>query len=150
MLNSRKVEDLDLAARNACNLHIAGCRAIGIDLLVTSTWRDIEAQDALYAIGRTVQKERKPVTNARGGHSWHNFRVAWDVVPIQGGKAVWEDDTLWREIIRIGKECGAEAGAEWKTFPDRPHFQFTPKVNQKPITLAQAGELFKLHGTIFA
>jgi len=150
VISSRKIEDLALPARNVCNLHIIGCKAIGIDLIVTSTWRDIEAQDVLYAIGRTSDKSRKPVTNARGGHSWHNFRCAWDVVPLQGGKAVWDDDTLWREIVRIGESCGAEAGSNWKTFPDKPHFQFLPRPpNQTAINLAQAGELFKRHGTIF-
>ena len=145
MINSRKIEDLDLPARQVCNAHTIGCRAAGIELLVTSTYRDFEAQDDLYAIGRTKEPERKPVTNAKAGKSWHNYRCAWDVLALVGGKAVWEDLVLWKEIIRIGKAAGAEAGAEWKTFPDRPHFQFTPK----PLLLAQAFDRFKENGTIF-
>lgn len=145
MINSRKLEDLDPKALFVCRQHIVECAAIGIELLITSTYRDAESQDALYAVGRTAEKHRKPVTNARGGQSWHNYKCAWDVVPLKDGKAIWDDDTLWRDIIRIGKQVGAEAGAEWKTFPDRPHFQITPK----PITLTQAFDRFKDRGTIF-
>ncbi len=147
MINSRKIDDLDPEAQEVCRGHVAACKAIGIDLLITSTYRDSETQEALYAIGRTAEKHRKPVTNARGGQSWHNFRCAYDVVPLQGGKAVWDDDTLWRDIVRLGKAAGAEAGAEWKTFPDRPHFTVKPVPT---LTLAQADELFKDRGTIFA
>src|SRR5688572_22354555 len=144
MIDSRKIEDLDGPAEAVCRAHVAACAAVGIELLVTSTWRDFQAQDALYAIGRTTQLDRKKVTNAKGGKSWHQFRCAYDVVPIIGGKAQW-NSPLWKEIIRIGKQVGAEAGAEWKSFPDRPHFQRTPA----GLTLARAMQLFEAHGTIF-
>src|SRR5688572_13459442 len=124
-IDSRNVEDLDPIARAVCRSHIAACAQVGIELLITSTYRDFTAQNALYAIGRTTQLDRKKVTNAKGGKSWHNYKAAYDVVPIIGGKAQW-NSPLWKEIIRIGKEVGAEAGAEWKSFPDRPHFQKIP------------------------
>lgn len=143
MIDSRKIEDLDGPAEAVCRAHVAACAVAGIELLVTSTYRDAESQDALYAIGRTAQMERKPVTNARGGQSWHNYRVAWDVVPLIGGKAQW-DSPLWKEIIRIGKAVGAEAGAEWKSFKDKPHFQAVGG-----LTLKQAKERFDVSGSIF-
>lgn len=144
MINSRDINQLDLPARKVCIAHIQGCKAVGIELLVTSTYRDFEAQNDLYAIGRTKDLDRKPVTNARAGSSWHNFKCAYDVVPLVGGKAVWNDETLWKKIISIGKAAGAEAGAEWKTFPDKPHFQVT-----SGITLAVALDRFHESGTIF-
>lgn len=117
---------------------------------MTSTWRDIEAQNALYAIGRTVDKDKRPVTNAEGGHSWHNYKVAWDVVPIIQGKPVWDsNDPVWQEVIKAGEDSGAEAGAKWKTFPDLPHFQIRPIVKGLPIEFAAALDRFQLHGTIF-
>ncbi len=146
MINSRALTDLDLPARRVCQAHINQCKLIGITLLVTSTYRDFESQNALYAIGRTVDLSRKPVTNAKAGKSWHNYRCAWDVVPLIGGKTVWNDNRLWRDIIGAGKECGAEAGADWVTFPDRPHFQVVPKA----MTLATAFTLFTAKGSIFA
>ena len=154
MINSRKLEDLDPEARAVCQEHIRLCRDVGIEIIVTSTWRDFEAQDALYAIGRTVEKERWAITNAKGGKSWHNFKAAWDVVPVVSGKAVWNSkDPLWKEVIRLGKQAGAEAGSDWKSFPDvpldLPHFQVVPKVSGLHITLDEALARFKDSGTIF-
>jgi peptidoglycan LD-endopeptidase CwlK len=144
MINSRLITDLDLPARKVCLAHVQGCKDIGIELLVTSTYRDFAAQDDLYNIGRTKQLDRKPVTNARAGQSWHNFKCAYDVVPLIGGKAVWNDEKLWKKIISMGKAVGAEAGAEWKSFPDKPHFQITGG-----ISLQTALDRFHESGTIF-
>lgn len=146
MINSRATIELSLPARTVCIAQIQGCREAGIELIVTSTYRDAEAQADLYAIGRTKDVHRRTVTNAKAGQSWHNYRCAWDVVPLVGGKTSWDDEPLWKEIIRIGKSVGAEAGAEWKSFPDKPHFQVRP---EPTFTLAQALDRFKEMGTIF-
>jgi peptidoglycan L-alanyl-D-glutamate endopeptidase CwlK len=145
MINSRNIADLDPQARAVAEKHIFACAGAGIDIIITSTWRDIEQQDFLYAIGRSPGDNRKHVTNAKGGQSWHQFRCAWDVVPIVGGKCVWEDPVLWEAVISIGESVGAEAGARWKTFPDRPHFQHRPGA----LTLEAALERFNTSGTIF-
>ena len=130
---------------------IAECHQRGIELIITSTWRDMEAQAALYEIGRTIEKERRAVTDAKAGHSWHNFKCAWDVVPIVSGKPVWDaKDTLWKEVIRIGKAAGAEAGADWKSFPDLPHFQIRPQAaGGLHITVDEALNRWNENGTIF-
>ncbi len=146
MINSRRIDDLDLTARKVCEEHIRGCKAAGIELLITSTYRDFEAQTALYEIGRSKEVHRKPVTNAKAGKSWHNFRCAWDCVALIAGKPAWDDEQVWKDVIRIGKAVGAEAGAEWETFPDKPHFQVKPF---KTMTLSQALDRFKENGTIF-
>lgn len=150
MINSRKLEDLDPDVRAICNAHIALCHQHGIELLITSTWRDFESQDALYAIGRTVDLNRKPITKAKAGQSWHNYRAAYDVVPLVGGKPVWDaKNPIWKEVIKYGKEAGAEAGADWKSFPDLPHFDVRPKVEGASIGLDEARSRFLNHGTIF-
>ncbi len=141
MINSRNLADLDPAARYVCNQHLASCHLAGIELIVTSTWRDFEAQDALYAIGRTVQLERIRVTDARAGQSWHNFKCAWDVVPIVGGKAIW-NSPMWKEVIELGLKAGAQRGPSW----DMPHFQVVPVKMDFEI----ANVRFKENGTIFA
>jgi len=128
-------------------MHISLAKAAGVQIIVTSTYRDFLAQDALYAIGRTTDMNRRPVTNARAGESWHNYRCAWDVVPVVNGKAVWDaKDPLWQEVIEWGEKAGAEAGAHWKTFPDLPHFQVKPN---KDLTLLEARRRFDALGTIF-
>ena len=127
MINSRSLDDLNPIVADKARDFIARCKAEGIDVLVTSTYRDNESQNALFAQGRTAPG--KIVTNARAGQSFHNFRVAFDVVPLRNGKPVWgttgEDLKLWQRIGAIGKSCGLEWAGEWRTFKEFPHFQFT-------------------------
>lgn len=127
MINSRRVCDLHPAVQRRCNAFLEACAAEGIELLITSTYRDFESQDALYAQGRTVPGQK--VTNARAGQSFHNYRVAFDVVPVVNGKPVWSTSgasgQLWQQVGAIGKSCGLEWAGDWKTFREYPHFQYT-------------------------
>ena len=152
MISSRLISDLDPRFVQAvCQDHIARCHAKGIELLITSTYRDKESQDALYAIGRTVDPSKRTVTKAQGGHSWHNYRCAWDVVPLVGGKCVWDErDPAWVEVVKAGKEAGAQAGADWPLFKDLPHFQYLPKTKAgPPMDFPEAATLWASYGTIF-
>jgi len=127
MLSSRKLEDLHPTVRSMAEEFIAKCNAAGIDLLVTSTYRDNESQAELYAKGRTAPGPR--VTNARPGYSWHNFRCALDVVPLRNGKPVWStagaDGVLWHQVGEIGESCGLEWAGRWEAFREYAHFQYT-------------------------
>ena len=131
VINSRKLEDLLPPVRERVERMIAACKAEGIDLLVTSTYRDNASQDALYAQGRTAPG--RIVTNARAGQSYHNYRCAVDVVPIRNGKAIWNaKDPVWQRIGALGKAAGLEWAGDWKRFREFPHFQYTGG-----LTLAQ-------------
>lgn len=127
MINSRKLEDLLPVVQEKVSAFLAACDAERIDLIVTSTYRDEASQDALYAQGRT--SIGKIVTNAKAGHSFHNFRCAVDVVPIRNGKAVWstsgQDGLLWNRIGEIGESVGLEWAGRWKSFKEFAHFQYT-------------------------
>ena len=127
MINSRKLEDLNPVVEEKARDFLALCKAEGIEVIVTSTYRDAESQKALYAQGRTAPGRK--VTNAKSGQSWHNWRVAFDVVPLRNGKPVWgttgEDLKLWQRIGAIGKSCGLEWAGDWRTFREFPHFQYT-------------------------
>jgi peptidoglycan L-alanyl-D-glutamate endopeptidase CwlK len=129
--NSRKIEDLLPVVATKARALVAAAKRSGIDLLVTSTYRDEESQNALYAQGRTRPGRR--VTNARGGQSYHQYRVAFDVVPLVAGKAVWDDARLWRRIGELGESVGLEWAGRWKTFPESPHFQFTNGLTLKDL-----------------
>ena len=72
MINSRKIEDLLPVVRERVEKMIADCEAEGIELLVTSTYRDNFSQAALYAQGRTAPG--RIVTNPRAGQSFQNYR----------------------------------------------------------------------------
>ena len=123
MINSRSLDDLVPPAKQRAEAFIAAAEAKGIDLLVTSTYRDNESQDALYAQGRTTPGN--VVTRAKAGQSWHNYRCALDVVPLVNGKAIWDDQAMWKQVGEIGKSCGLEWAGDWVTFKEYPHFQYT-------------------------
>jgi len=102
------------------------------------TLRSFAEQDGLFAQGRT--KAGKIVTNAKGGESYHNYGLAIDIVLLKDTDgngtfetASWETNvdfdgdglSDWKEIVRIFKMYGWEAGIDWAKFPDAPHFQKT-------------------------
>ena len=103
-----------------------------IPLAVTFTLRSMATQDALYAQGRT--KPGKIVTNARAGYSFHNYGLALDVVPLELLRLLnWGDNphdqaranALWAKLGAIGKAIGFRWGGEFKSRPDRPHFEWS-------------------------
>ena len=131
MINSRSLDDLIPPARARVQAFLDAAKKEGVDLLVTSTYRDNASQDALYAQGRT--KPGKIVTNAKAGQSWHNYRCAVDVVPIVAGKPRWDvKDEVWQKVGALGKAQGLEWAGDWKRFREYPHFQYTGG-----LTLAQ-------------
>ena len=123
MINSRKIEDLLPQVQVKIQAFLEAAKAQGIDLLVTSTYRDFESQATIYAQGRSAPG--KIVTNAKPGYSWHNWKRAADVVPLVGGKAIWNDTALWTKIGTIGESVGLEWAGRWKSFKETPHFQLT-------------------------
>ena len=131
MINSRSLDDLIPPAKARVQAFLDAAKKQGIDLLVTSTYRDNASQDALYAQGRTTPG--KKVTNAKAGQSWHNYRCAVDVVPIVAGKPRWDvKDEVWQQVGALGKAAGLEWAGDWKKFKEYPHFQYT-----SGLTLAQ-------------
>jgi peptidoglycan L-alanyl-D-glutamate endopeptidase CwlK len=123
MINSRKLEDLHPKVMQMCSEFIKDCDAQGIDILVTSTYRDHESQDALYAQGRT--KSGAIVTKAKGGQSFHNYKVAFDFVPIVNGKPAWNDSKLFIKCGEIAEKHGLEWAGRWKRFAEMAHCQYT-------------------------
>lgn len=133
MINSRNLDELLPKPRELCQAFIDACKAEGIDVLITSTYRDAESQNALYAVGRTTiganPKPTKPlgdiVTNARAGLSFHNWRVAFDFVPLVNGKAIWNDNKLFTRCGEIAESVGLEWAGRWKSFTETAHCQYT-------------------------
>lgn len=125
MITSRSLDDLLLPVAQRAQQLIDACHAAGIDIIVTSTYRDLESQARLYAQGRSLPGQI--VTYADQGDSWHNWRRAFDVVPLKNGKPVWSvrghDKDVWMQIGKIGESLGLEWGGSWDRHPDYPHFQ---------------------------
>ena len=133
MHDSRLLEDLIPCVQSRAVSFIARAEVeLDIKILVTCTFRDAEKQDQLYQIGRRGVLGEKVVTNAKGGDSFHQYRVAFDIFPMRSGKAILfqEDgneisDPVWQSLGRIAAECGLEWAGLWEHFPEGPHFQYT-------------------------
>jgi peptidoglycan L-alanyl-D-glutamate endopeptidase CwlK len=57
----------------------------------------------------------------------HHFELAFDVVPLNAGKLIWNvSHPVWQRIGRTGKGSGLElAAGDWKRFREYAHFQYT-------------------------
>lgn len=97
--------------------------AAGINIKIISALRTYEEQNELYAQGRT--KPGGIVTNARGGHSNHNFGIAFDIGVFEGSKYLTASPK-YKAVGALGIDLGLEWGGNWKTIVDEPHFQLRP------------------------
>ena len=117
------------------------CSLAGLAILVTQGVRTWEEQDALFAKGRTVPPigASHIVTKARGGQSYHNFGLAFDIIVLDSmGKTDWNTSHPgWRRAAEAGRSVGLEWGGDWKGFKDIPHFQYTGG-----LSLAECRALF--------
>jgi len=124
MINSRKLEDLHPVVKKMVEKFIEECDRAGVDVLIYSTYRDAASQDALFAQGRT--NPGKIVTNARAGQSFHNWRVAFDFVPIVAGKARWDDKEAYAKCGNIAESIGLQWAGRWTgKLRETAHCQFT-------------------------
>jgi peptidoglycan LD-endopeptidase CwlK len=109
----------------------AQLEAEGIDIRVTQSLRTMAEQEALYAEGRT--EPGAVVTNAQPGYTWHQFGLAVDVAPLTPQGVDWNTShPVWGRIVAVGTGLGLMAGAEWRSFPDWPHFQLTGRFPATP------------------
>ena len=123
MINSRDLAKLRPRTAAKAQVMQNACKDAGLPILIYSTLRDAEAQDAEYAKGRSLPG--KVVTNAKGGDSFHQYGVAFDFVPLVGGVPAWNDLIRYEACAAIGKKLDLEWGGDFKSFPDRPHMQDT-------------------------
>lgn len=106
---------------------------VGVHPFITETDRSFERSDKLYnqpwdgkdndGDGKVDEADEK-VTNAKGGDSMHNYKLALDFVILLDGKMNWKVDANWMKVVECFKEEGWEWGGYWK-FKDHPHFQKT-------------------------
>lgn len=139
MTASRDPRDLSLAMQDLYARFAQACsadpelQAANVTVLLTCTWRSDDDQAKLYAQGRTAPGPI--VTRARPGLSKHNVTAdghpraeAFDVVPLQHGKPLWDtagaDGAIWQRLGAIGASVGLEwYGAPDAPFKEYPHFQ---------------------------
>jgi len=122
MIDSRKITDLHPCLQRGVNELIRRMAIHGYPVGISSTYRDNEAQNALYAKGRT--KPGNIVTNAKGGQSIHNYRLAFDIFFNQKGLE-YSSSAFFEIAGQEWTKMGGEWGGSWKRLVDRPHMQYT-------------------------
>ena len=113
----RDISELTENAQKACNLFMSKCKAYGLKVLITETYRSQERQNYLYEQGRT--RAGKKVTWTK--NSRHTSRRAWDICKNVKG-AEYSDASFFKECGKVAKKFGITWGGEWST-PDTPHFE---------------------------
>jgi hypothetical protein len=120
---------------------LAAASREGILLVITEGVRSAARQEQLYAQGRGADAGKgKIVTGARGGESWHQYGLAFDVaIAGQNGSPTWPpNDDLWNKVGSLGEGLGLTWGGRFTTVVDKPHFEFHPGFG---IAEAKAGRL---------
>ena len=121
---SRSLKDLHPQVQLKAEQFINECDKAGIDILIYCTLRSKEEQDELYKIGRSLPG--KIVTYARGGYSYHNYGLAFDWVPLIGGKPAWNDTALYARAGIIAEGLGLEWAGRWTgKLKETAHCQYT-------------------------
>lgn len=137
--STRDIKALNSLCQVLLNLALVDIKKNGINPLVVETYRPQERENYLYCKGRTVAQcvakgikksfAEKYCTMAEGQKTWtlnsiHTKKNAVDLIPQRNGKAIWNSiDKETIKIIDIMQKYGFEAGANWSSSPDSPHFQ---------------------------
>lgn len=124
MVNSRDIDDLRKDVAVNCHTLIKLCAERGLPVLVTGTVRDAEYQKFCYMNGTAQTPEVGP----------HGFGLAFDICKnIKGHE--YDDSDFFVNVALIGIDMGFIWGGNWKTFKDRPHFEWlgSPPVNRNQV-----------------
>lgn len=151
-VSCRDVSELNVLVQVMYNAAIKEIKASGVNPLLLETYRPLNRQYYLYCQGRTASVARSagvpaaiankycPTLQKQNKVTWtlnsyHIQRKAVDIVPqrkIKGKMtAIWNvNDVDSQKIISIMTKYGFEAGANWKSNPDSPHFQVKATYNK--------------------
>ena len=162
------LKDAAIRTQQCCKLH-------GFYLLVYCTFRSFEEQARLYRQSRRLGQIRRKeialealgypelaqvledvgpqwgtigrhVTGAGPGESWHQYRRAFDAVPIVAGKAEWSNSSVyWRKYGRCAVDVGLEWAGNWTTFREYPHSQMPTSISN-PLRVLSRNEVMAALG----
>lgn len=140
-----KIENLSPKTQILLKMWLTECIVQGLDILITQTDRDMNLQAAYFAQGREPlaqvnaarrkvklteikEHENKIITKAAPGKSPHNWKMAWDFVPLVDGKPAWTRLDLFDKAGEIARKINyqgysLEWGGDFKTIKDKPHIQ---------------------------
>ncbi len=130
MVNTREIKYLHPTLQRGANELVARCKKLGLEVTITQTLRDIEYQNKLFAQGRTT--DGNVVTNARGGESFHNYGLAFDICKNKKGHE-YDDAEFFKKVGQIWVEMGGTWGGNFQKFKDMPHFEFSGTLTIKDL-----------------
>jgi peptidoglycan L-alanyl-D-glutamate endopeptidase CwlK len=143
--SERNIMTLALRAQREARLFLGRVLDSGLAARIISGTRTYAQQDALFRQGR-FGNPGKIVTKAEGGHSNHNFGIAWDLGLFDKHGAYLTDGPQYDEAARVGLSPQLEWGGNWTGFVDKPHYQLS-----LPLKLAELRAGFEAGtGTMFA
>lgn len=118
-------------ARQFMSLATKKAEELGIVVKVIDGTRSYAEQDKLY--------NKKPrVTKAKGGYSWHNFGMAFDIGLFTKDGEYLGNSKHYATLGKLVQEVpNLEWGGSWKIFVDEPHYQL-----KKYKTIAEARKTF--------
>jgi len=121
--SQREISRLDSRIQPLATQLILRGRAIGLNPVIVSGLRSQQEQDKLYEQGRTTPGQI--VTKTR--NSMHTQGLAFDIAALdENGSITWspKDTQFWDKMGTVGKSLGLTWGGDFRTFKDRPHFQY--------------------------
>lgn len=111
MINSRDINILQPQFKKIVIRWLEACKDVGLDILVISTYRDNDYQNWLYAKGRTAKGDI--VTNARGGESQHNKKLALDFCIMDGKTCDWKNKADFTRAGILAEALGLVWAGRW-------------------------------------
>ena len=117
MRHSRDIDDLRADVAANCRSLIALAEREGLHALVTETVRDSEYQKMLAKKGYAAAGAVTPSFHA------DHAGLAFDICKNEKGHA-YDDPAFFARMGELGKKVGFSWGGDWRSFPDRPHFQW--------------------------
>ena len=117
MRHSRDVDDLRADVAENCRVLLAMAERQGLRALVTETVRDGAYQKMLAEKGYAAKGAVTPSFHAE------HAGLAFDICKNEKGHE-YDDPAFFERMGVLGKKVGFSWGGDWKSFPDRPHFQW--------------------------
>lgn len=117
MRHSRDIDDLRADVAANCRVLLALAEKQGLRALVTETVRDAEYQRMLAEKGYAAAGAVTPSFHA------DHAGLAFDICKNEKGHA-YDDPAFFARMGELGKKVGFSWGGDWRSFPDRPHFQW--------------------------
>lgn len=134
------IEKLHPEVEKMAEEFLSRCQTEGLKVRITSTFRTEKEQEALYAQGRTTPGAI--VTNAKYPLSAHCWGLAFDFCRNIKGREYDDHDGFFTKVGAVGKKVGLFWGGDFRTFPDKPHFEY-----EKYLPGSSTKKLIEQYGT---